>query len=690
MRTDMRPADALLAEIEPLAHADRRRRVADLRHRAGDRALVPLLVDLGTRGPYERELALALAAAARDEASREHIAIVARTEGIGPARAAARLAVRFGTGADELLDILAEVSAPVRKAAWSAVRRHRRRDGLADALVDRVAERWGDGEAASLLPACRRETVAARLGTLAHAVPSWKTLGRAHPGLVLDHAERASGAMPPGDARNELLRDLAPGIAVAAHHSPGQVVTLLERAPHLLPAAGPPRRRRERPAPRGALPVRRTVGMLLDAEPRRMLAFLLGAHRPALWLLLVTAHGRSVRRRLARFGDDDLAEIARAVHEHAGNAVEPALRGLLRAVAPSRRERLFAVLRADAEARGRLTSLRGLPDLLPRPVRTRHARSLVPSPRALERDLPLYAHLPYEEARPLLEGMTRDPDAYQRANGAALLVRCAERSGDAATLLRALETLDRVDARESIDTVVYALVKIPNAVLRADHTTLIERFAHRVLDAHDAGARNGAAHVLTPLATEFCRAGLARQDPGPLAAALGLIDRGAGIAQHRLPRDRHLDRFLPRGGERLLGDALAPYLAADATRGRHRLALLFAAALHRRAEDVPALRDALAHAVDTADGPVRRRAIELWLAPPRTRADRVGHVVTRHPSAIAVPAVLRAIATERTDLLDLVLTDDLDPRRIDPAWTRRWTARQRTFLSLLGRRAKSG
>ncbi|MEV5830354.1 hypothetical protein AB0L25_32795 [Spirillospora sp. NPDC052242] len=76
MRTDMRPADALLAEIEPLAHAERRRRVAELRRLAGGRELVPLLVDLGQRGPYERGLALALAAAARDEASREHIAVV--------------------------------------------------------------------------------------------------------------------------------------------------------------------------------------------------------------------------------------------------------------------------------------------------------------------------------------------------------------------------------------------------------------------------------------------------------------------------------------------------------------------------------------------------------------------------------------------------------------------------------------
>ncbi|MGH3238806.1 MAG: hypothetical protein ACRDNL_00400, partial [Spirillospora sp.] len=89
--------------------------------------------------------------------------------------------------------------------------------------------------------------------------------------------------------------------------------------------------------------------------------------------------------------------------------------------------------------------------------------------------------------------------------------------------------------------------------------------------------------------------------------------------------------------------------------------------------------------------------ITLWLAPPGTRAERVGTVVAKDPSAVAVPAVLAAIARERTDLLHLVLSGDAPAgrfRRADVAyvpaatrpWTRRWTARQRdAYLALLER-----
>ncbi|MBE1537503.1 hypothetical protein [Actinomadura algeriensis] len=687
MRTSQRPADPLLAELEPLPHSERCRRLAGLRRLAGDRALVALLVDLGQRGPYERGLALSIAAAVRDEASLEYIAIVARIGRPGLARAAVRLAVRFGTGADELLDLLADAPASVRRAAWSAVREHRRRDGLADALVDPVAKRWGDAEAASLLPACRPDTVADRLGTLAHAVPSWKALGRAHPGLVLDHAERVSGGTPADGARDEPPRRLASGIAVAAHHSPGRVVTLLERVPGLLPAPDPGRHRHAPPAPRrDPLPLLGKVGVLLDAEPRRMLEFLLGPHRPALWVLTVTRHARSVCARLARYGDDDLAAIALAVQEHAGNALQPALRNLLRAVPPSRRERLFSVLRADARARGGATLLMPLLDLLPRPVRARHARSLAGSPAAMRRDLPLYAHLPYEEARPFLEGMSRDADGYRRANGTALLIACAARSGDAATLLHAMDALDRVEASNpSLGTVVYALVAVPAAALGPEQAARIGRFAHRVMDERDGGGS-----LIDRAAAALLRAGLVREDPAVLATAAALLDRRTAAAPHLVNRTGALGRHLPRGRERLLSDAIASYLDADARRGDHRFTLMFAGALRRRAEDVPSLRDALARAVDTAEGRTRDKAIARWLDPPRTRAERVEHVVARHPAAVAVPSVLRVIATERTDLLDLVLTADLDVARIDPAWTRRWTARQRAFLALLDGRSKSG
>ncbi|WP_157432852.1 hypothetical protein [Actinomadura rifamycini] len=644
MRTDMRPADALLAEVEPLAHAERRRRVADLRRLAGGRDLVPLLVDLGQRGPYERGLALALAAAARDEASREHIAVTARVGPLGLAGPAVRLAVRFGAGAGELLDLLADASAPVRKAAWSAVRKHRR-DGLADALVDRVAERWGAAEAASLLPTCRPAAVASRLEALAPAVPSWKLLGRAHPDLVLDHAERAPSR----------LRTLAPGLAEAAHRSPARVVALLEHLDDL-------------PAPLAG-----KAGVLMDAEPERMLRVLLGPLRPRLWLLIVNR--RCVRTRLRRYGDDDLAAVARAVHEHAGGARGPAVRSLLRAVPPGRRERLFAAVRAAAEADGGRAHLDALLDLLPRPLRAREARRN--APRGIERDLPLFAHLPYAEARPLLEGMTHREDADARARGAALLIRCAERDGRPETLSDALRFLHRVDpAGPSLDTVALALYALPDAALRAEHAAAVERFARRLLDARE-DPRN-AMPAVDRLAAGLVRTGLAREDPAVLERGLGLLHRRPGFVAQRL------DHLLPRGRETFLSDALAPYL------GDHRFTLLFANLLGRRTEEVPSLRRALARTVDEAEGRTRDTAITLWLAPPRTRADRVARVVSRHPSAVAVPSVLHAIATERTDLLDLVLTPDLDPRRIHPAWTRRWTSRQRDSLALLARKTARG
>ncbi|MFD0904783.1 hypothetical protein [Actinomadura sediminis] len=644
MRTDMRPADALLAEVEPLAHAERRRRVADLRRLAGGRELVPLLVDLGQRGPYERGLALALAAAARDDASRAHIAAVARVEPLGLARPAVRLAVRLGASAGALLDLLADASAPVRKAAWSAVRKHRR-DGLADALVDRVRERWGDAEAASLLPACRRATVASRLDTLAPAVPSWRLLGRAHPDLVLDHAERAPAE----------LRTLAPGLAEAAQRFPARVVGLL---PHVtdLPTS-----------------LAKKAGVLMDAEPERMLRVLLGPLRPALWVLIV--HRRCVRARLRRYGDDELAAVARAVHEHAGNARLHAVRSLLRAVPPGRRERLFAAVRAAAEADGGRAHLDSLLDLLPRPLRAREARRN--APRGIERNLPLYAHLPYDEARPLLEDMTCREEADTRAGGAALLVRCAERSGRPEVLSHALGFLDRVDpAGPSLDTVVLALHALPDAALRAGHAAAVERFARRVLDARKDPRY--PCPLADLLAAKLCRTGLAREDPAFLTPGLGLLHDQPGFAAQRLDRTGRLDHLLPHGREHFLGDALAPYLDT----GDHRVTLLFANVLGRRAEDVPSLRRALARAVDEAEGRARAVAIGLWLAPPRTRAERVGRVVARHPSAVAVPSVLHAIATERTDLLDLVLTAGLDASRIRPAWTRRWTSRQRAFLTL--------
>lgn len=668
-------ADELLTEIEPLAFRDRCRRLAELRRHAGDPSLAVLLEDLGGRGHYERSVALFVASAVRDEASVAHIAGAIGDPDTELACQAITLAVRYGAGPRPFLDGLDDAPAAVRTALYDAVRKWRRGD-LADALIGRVAERWGDLEAAALLPACAPEVVAARIDALAHAVGNWTSLGHAHPEAVLDHAERALAALPEG-ARNPWWYWHAPGVAAALRHDPGRVVGLLERhcATHPLPYALHPK-----------------AGALVDAEPGRMLRLLLTeAHRADLRALLGR---RSFRDRLAGFGDGDLTAVAHAVRED-----DRMLCLLLKAFPPSRRAAVF-----DAAMRGVDLSTaelgESLLDVLPRAVRTREARRMLGLRKVAgspERVRSVTAFLPYEEALPVLEELTRRPDADERAAGYALLIRCAGRERSPATLAEALESLGRL--RNEQDPVrlsaLNALDSVPEGLLRAEHGAAIARFAEDALGARDSSPMT--RYQLARIASALCRQGAVRDDAALLAAGLELIERLAGgVGTVHLGR---LDHALRRGQEHRLAAMLAPHLAAAARRDDHRPALLLVRALGRRAHRVQVLQDALEAALDAREDAVIKEAIRLWLAAPGTRAERAGRVVARDPSAVAVPAVLAAIARERTDLLHLVLTGDTPPGRFHRAdvtyvprmhrvWMRRWTARQRgAYLDLLERAA---
>ncbi|WP_024936046.1 hypothetical protein [Actinomadura welshii] len=668
-------ADDLLTEIEPLAFRDRCRRLADLRRHAGDPALAALLDELGGRDHYKRSVALFVASAVRDEASVAHLAGAIGDPDTELACRAITLAVRYGAAPRPFLDGLDDAPEGVRTALYDAVRRWRPA-GLADALIGRVAERWGDQEAAALLPACAPETVAGRIDALAHAVGNWASLGHAHPRAVLDHAERALAALPDGMWSTWWFRH-EPGVAAAVRHDPGRVVGLLER--HCAAAS----------LPHGLYPA---AGALMDAEPERMLRLLLvEAHRADLRALL---NRRSFRDRLARFGDGDLTAVARAVRED-----DHALCLLLKAFPPGRRAAVF-----DAAMRGvdLGTAELGEPllDVLPREVRTREARRMLGLRRVAaspERVRSVTAFLPFEEARPVLEELTRRPDADERATGYALLIRCAGRERTPAALAAALESSGRL--RNEQDPVrlsaLDALASVPEGLLRAEHGAAIARLAEDALGARDSSPMT--RYELARLASALCRQGAVRDDAALLESGLELIERLAGgTGTVHLGR---LDRALRRGREHRLAELLAPRLAAAARRDDHRLALMLVRALGRRAHRVPILQDGLEAALDAREDAVIREAIRLWLAPPGTRAERVGRVVARDPSAVAVPAVLAAVARERTDLLHLVLTRDTPPGRFHRAdvvyvprmrrsWMRRWTARQRdAYLDLLERAA---
>ncbi|WP_433336829.1 hypothetical protein [Spirillospora sp. CA-294931] len=684
-------ATNLLDEIEPLPFGERCRRLADLRDSPH---LDGLLDDLGRGGYYERSTALFLAATARH---REHVVRAMRDPDAELAARAMGLAARFGVEAVVFAAVVAEAPSAVRSAAYAGLRRWRRTD-VAERLVGPVAERWGPGEAAALLPVCRERVVREWLPRVARLVPNWKSLGRAHPDVVLDHAESFLAELPEREVAIWLKR-MWPGVAIAVSHDPTRVVGLLERYWAVAGLLAEPEGSIHRWARRwmdAALPagLHTSLGALLAAEPRRMLALLLASGQGRWLPELITTR----RFPTAALGDDAAAQVARAVGNDS-TTLEP----LLAQIPPGRRERVFdsamtGIDRATLEIPGELLSL------LPRAVQHREARRMLGLRRVADsprKTLEAWAFLPYDEAAPVLTEVTRRQNPKDRVRGYGLLIDCAGRERDPQVITRLLESLGRLrnEHDKARHQAITALAGVPARALCPEHGPYLERIAEDALQARDCSWETRES--LSLLATTVCERGAALGDPVMMTVGLEIL-RKIAARDGELPENT-LDLVPWHGDEHRPVDWLAPCLAGARHRGDHVLTVQLAEALGRRAHGVAELQRELEEAALSApDGDVTRRVIELWLAPPRTRADRAGRLVSEDPSAATLAPVFAVIARERTDLLHLVLGGGrLAGRFWNPgvvhvpeparAWMRRWTARQRgDYLALLHRVAGDG
>ncbi|MEU8248307.1 hypothetical protein [Nonomuraea sp. NPDC048916] len=651
-------ADELLDEMEVLPFRERCRRLNLYgRELAGRPGLRGILDGLAQRGPYERLTGVTLAAGAGETAD-----VVRATRDPDPdvSGHAIGLAVRLGLPAEVIERIVHEGSMAARTAVYGAIRRGGRSD-LAERLLGRVRERWGEREAAALLVACRPEVVAAELDGLAHAVRNWAGLGRRHPLAVLDHGESVLPELP-HYLRRAWWSGHAAGIEAAAQAEPERVIALLELDWTAALSA-------------------RCVARLLEADPRRTLALFLVSGRAA-WLRSLL-RSRAVRNRLRALTDAELGVMGGVVRED-----DQGLADLLRALPPSRREAVFDAAMTGVDL-GRAELSGGLLEVLPLGRRSAEARRMAglrhvaQSPSRL---LETTAFLPYGEAEPALRAETRRSNGSDRALGYRHLIACAGRSRDPEVITGLLESLERL--RNEQDPVrlaaVEALAAIPAGLFEPAHLPALERVVGDALAARDCSY--GTHYALTGLAGRVFEGGAARDDADMLEFAmrtLGLVTAHTG----RIYLSRLSGALRPGQAARLV-DRLAPYLAAEAGHDRHELVFLLASALGRRGHVIPELQSALARALTSANGENARRAIEHWMEPPRTRGDRVPGLLAMDPSTVTLPDVFQAIAWHRTDLLDAVLGERAPRgrfaeqgmrrlRHVTRAAARRWTARQR-------------
>ncbi|MFC6016813.1 hypothetical protein ACFP2T_11420 [Plantactinospora solaniradicis] len=658
--------DELLRELEPLPYPQRCRRLAPIvTAMAGDGTLDRTVTELRDGDHYQRHLALMMALIGQDAA-----AVRAGLADDDPQiRALAlRAALRANwLAAPELVELMADAPPLTRQLVYRTLARLPRPE-LADALVELVRDRYGEPEAARLLPGCGADTVQRLLPELDHAIPSWSRLVRRHRDVVLRHAEELLPRLDHA-GRNRWWEHCGRQLLQVAATAPRQVLDLLDRF-----------------APSTYLPGNLAdYGVLAAVEPHRVVRLLTNPDR-ASWLRRSTLPA-ALLDRLGRLDPDDLVGLAGRLRDG-----ESAFARLLRALPPSRRGTLYDAATAEVENEN-LVPGEVLLAVLPQRWRHREARRVLGLPRIRDDEaatLRYTAFLPWPDAEPVLTAATRRASADDRGTGYELLLRAAGRSADPAAVAVAVEHLLRL--RNEQDPVraraLLALAELPR-LLGAGSVETLDRIVVAAIEARDASAAGRTA--LSRLAVAVLR-------HHPDRSALRdwswrTLDRL--FQQRSQPPLRELAAGLRRGREQEFFATVRPWLEADVARGNFQSLFAVSSSLGRRGWRLPGLQDMLRQAISPEVVPrVFEQAVGRWLDDPSTRSERVAEVLRIDLSAVTIPEVWDAVATRRTDLLDLVLAGPVPAGRFLNAgqrwsprsarYARRWLPRQqRAVVELL-------
>ncbi|MET9406386.1 hypothetical protein ABZX90_11560 [Streptomyces sp. NPDC002935] len=653
--TPQRIVDSLLNALDPLPYPQRMRELAQ--HVDEMDELRPVLEELDARGPYERGIGVVAASVGRDA---EWIADLVADPDAFVRGHALRVAESLQVPDSAYVSALDDAPEAIRRELLRAIVAGRR-TALADRLVDGLRSRWGDAEAARLLPGCTAETVGRLLPGLFHAVTGWKTLAQRHSGLLLDVAEAELAALPES-LRATWWSRYATGVAAAAGADPHRVLDLLERL-------GPP-----------TLPHQLRVHLprFATADASRLLRLLLAP--PEFAVRRGRAPGQDVLRRLARSEAPELIAYGRALAESGD------LAPLLRALPPARRH---AFHRAAQEGRGagHGTVDAFILEALPRSCVAEEARRMAADAR--ERGAPWHSpllaesFLPVAEVRGRLDEATRRPAAEDRAQAWPLLIRNAARS-DGAAVTSVLEDMRRL--RNEQDPVrsaaLGALSAVRPALFTEDAEPVLDRITADAVEARDSSpaTRRHLSRLALSVLGEHAAGGSRELVNWALRTLVRISGSTGGADLGRL------DAKLRRGQEHQVYEALRPWIEVGAEKADYSLAFAVARAVGRRAAGMPELQELLWQAIRYGNDATVRTAVDLWLEPPATRDERATRLLALEPSAAALRPVLQVVTRRRTDLLDPLLAEAPPYGRFltrGTPWTvpldrdvRRWVPRQ--------------
>ncbi|MDX3071476.1 hypothetical protein [Streptomyces sp. MI02-7b] len=590
--------------------------------------------------PDERHFALFLAVVRRDVD-----AVAAALEDPRLRRRALAAAIRLPVPDAALARIALSDIRGVRRDAYRVLRLSRRRE-LAARLLPEVRERYGDAEAAQLLPACPPSTVGEWLPRLDAPAGVLSSLARTAPRAVAEHLVRAAAQAEGATlARYRFVQRHVNLAESVARRDPGAALILAEKAPRVM------------------------TGEAVVAALRRPRDLLAAVRRAGLTHLPL-ADGplpRSVRRALRGLAPEELAALAavcRIQDDEHRDLTEPVTADPLLALVPSD-ARLRLVRERVPHGNRHRVPVSAVAALDPED-RAEFVRDLRVGPgRGRDNRLRLGVLLPPAEAESLYRGLADDFDFHQRSSAWPGLLAAAAQHGDPAGYARVFTMCERAwhDMYVVRQAALEQAANAPARLLAAVPYAALRDAARTTVQSHDSTPYTlRAAERLLRRAAVAAATRHDHERAAAVALLLAQIVADTRFPGHGTPLD--VDRSAARA-----------IWAAGHQSGGTRNALGIAALLERHIAALPGCDDFLARtALESDDPAVAARAAGVWLADPATREARAAELLRSGKRFSAVPRLEETVTRRRTDLLE-----SLPAAAAVPPWLPRtpWTAEGR-------------
>ncbi|WP_246246094.1 HEAT repeat domain-containing protein [Paenibacillus lemnae] len=615
----------LLKELDSLGYLDRMRRMALLgRQHAGDESYSALLLSLLESGSaYEAHLALTGADVVSDARA---VLFALKHPKAGVRGRAAGLLPKVVTDREFSIETeIVQMSYDCRRQLLRSVLNRYRQD-WAQRLLPLVLRRWGAEEASSLLAACSEETVSSRLSELGYALKNWRLLTKYYPDHVAAYFKNALQNAAHREKSNiwwtlssaiEVLSDLRPAVVLECALTFGP-------AEMLHPV------------------LKQELGILIQASPESVFQLLTREEtRGYLRNHGVPAGILKKRRYFTAAQWTTLTILLADQPEHTAKVLD--------AIAPSLREGMFnAAYKAD-ERKTRILPL-SLLDVLPHTLRDKEAARMLEL-RSIRDDqevmLETTARRLIGNAREELEQAVQVSNSDERAAAYAYLIRSTALSRNGMDETLRFLTRIKNDQDPVRWKIMLELSKCPAPMFKNEHVDDLTTLVDIVIEARDTSY--GTRSAVEKLAFAILREHAVEPEGKLFRFALRtfgrLTMRDAQFALFAMDWDSIPDSTL----EALFDEIYA--FGADANKRDNvnvvlHMAILFGKAVDRLPKLQLLLEDLMKAKV------VSPQAVHYWLAPYKTRDERVRRLLDRDPTFISFYDVFMHLHLKRQEWLD--------------------------------------